>query len=68
MDNIKNEESKINQYSVIQYFTFSFSLVDFYSAAGISPSVSTWGSLPGYLGKKAVEDAGSLHSVLGFSG
>lgn len=67
MDNIKNEESKINQYSVIQYPTFSFSLVDFYSAAGISPSVSIWG-LPGYLGEPAVEDVGSLHSVLGFSG
>lgn len=44
VDNIKNEESKINQNSVIQYSTFSSSLVDFYSAAGISPSVSIWGS------------------------
>lgn len=52
VDNIKNEESKINQYLVIQYSTFSFLLVDFYSAAGISPSVSVWESawVPGQEG------------------
>lgn len=47
VDNIKNVESKINQYSVI-----SFLLVDFYSTAGISPLVSIWGSawVPGQEG------------------